>query len=58
MSLDKLTNLPLNAEVLRVSSSLMDLVLKNLDVLAVLAVELVNIDVLMVNNTNALLLRA
>ena len=58
MSLDKLTNLPLNEEVLRVSSSLLDLVLKILDVLAVLAVELVNIDVLMVNNPNALLLRA
>ena len=58
MSLGKLTKLTLNEEVLHVSSSLLHLVLKNLDVLAVLAVELVNIDVLMVNNTNALLLRA
>jgi len=31
---------------------------RDFDVLAVLDVELVNIDVLMVNNTNALLLRA
>ena len=58
MSLGKVTNLTLIGQVLRVSSSLLDRVLKTLDVLALLADELVNIDVLIVNNANTLLLRA